>query len=555
MLTAPCVRHLCLFFALLAGCTGAISDPPSAPGGPSPSDPRAPGTEVGPFAPGPATMPRLTQVQYANAVADLFGAGLPRISLEADQNPHLFFNIGAASTTLSEYGAQRYADSADAITEALFTDVTRRVDLLGCVPTSGADGCVEPALADLGRRIYRRPLTDGELSRWLSVSEQAGATDPWDGPRFAIWGMLQSPNFLYRSNVGEPDPADPSRRRYTSWEMAERLSFFFWNTTPDAELLDAAERGELLDDASLYDQAMRLAEDTRTRAAVQDFFAQYLDLGGLASVERTAERYPEWSETMASSMEMELRLLVDDIVFRRDGDLRELFSTRRTFVNSELATLYGVSAPDASPIAFVPVELPSDGPRAGILTLGAFLAMNAHESETSPTKRGKYVRERVLCQSVPPPPDNVNLDLTQSEGETTTLRERLEEHRQNPACASCHSFIDPPGFLFESFDSIGRFRTEVDGYAVDTSGDLDGTPLADATDLATALHDDPRVPACIVRQLFRHANARLETDSEEAALVELEAAFADSGYRFRDLMVALAMSEGFRTVSDSEGSR
>ncbi len=436
------------------------------------------------------------------------------------------------------------------ITEAIFSDPARRIDVLGCVPVSGADACVDSIVRDLGRRIYRRPLAEAEVARWLSVSHQAGATDPWDGPRFAIWGMLQSPHFLYRSGAGEPDPADPTRRRYTSYEMAERLSFFFWNTTPDAELLDAAERGELVDDAGLYDQAMRLAEDPRTRDAVQDFFAQYLDLGRLESVERSPERYPEWSETMAESMEMELRLLVDDIVFRRGGDMRTLFDTRRTFVNSELAALYGVEAPGASPIAFVPVELPADGPRAGILTFGAFLAMNAHESETSPTLRGKYVRERVLCQSVPAPPDDVNIDLTPRDGESRTLRERLEEHRSNPACASCHAFIDPPGFLFESFDSIGRFRTEVDGFALDTSGDLDGTPLADARDLSAALRDDARVPACIVRQLYRHANARLELASEEAALVELETAFAESGYRFRDLMVAMALSEGFRTISE-----
>jgi hypothetical protein len=144
----------------------------------------------------------------------------------------------------------------------------------------------------------------------------------------------------------------------------------------------------------------------------------------------------------------------------------------------------------------------------------------------------------------------VNIDLTQRDGESATLRERLEEHRSNPVCASCHAFIDPPGFLFENFDSIGRFRTEVDGHALDTSGELDGTPLADARDLAVALRDDPRVPACVVRQLYRHANARLEMESEEAALVELEEAFADSGYRFRDLMVAMALSEGFRTISE-----
>jgi len=553
--------HRCLLapFAILAflsACTGVVADPPSHRSGRGPADPTAAETprSVGPFAPGPAVMPRLTGSQYRNSAADLFGESLPEVVLEEDQNPYLFFTIGASTTTLSERGAEAYADAAAAIADTIFGSPERRDALLGCVPEAPGDGCVESFITETGRRVFRRPLDDEERARWLSVAETTADGDAQRGARFALWGMLQSPSFLYRAGVGEPDPANPSRRRYTSIEMATRLSYLCWNTPPDDELLAAAERGELTDDASLYDQAMRLAEDPRARGAVQEFFSQYLDLGRLHDISRDPARYPEWSATMARSMETEVKLLVDDLVFRRDADLRELFTTRRTFVNTELAGLYGVDAPGASTVAFVPVELPVDGPRAGLLTLGGFLAMNAHDSETSPTLRGKYVRERVLCQSVPAPPDDVNIDLTDRGGEASTLRERLVEHRENPVCASCHAFIDPPGFLFEGFDSIGRFRTEVDGVALDTSGALDDTPLADARALAEVLRDDERVAACVVRQLYRHASGRLELPDEEAAILDLEAAFSDSGYRFRDLMVALALSEGFRTLTLIGGS-
>ncbi len=363
--------------------------------------------------------------------------------------------------------------------------------------------------------------------------------------------MLQAPSFLYRAEIGTPDGS--GWRRLDGYELASKLSFLLWNTGPDEALLEAAASGSLDDASGVHEQALRLLEDPRSRAAIRAFFAQYLDLGRLDSLDRDPALFPAFSPTLADSMRTEVELMVDDIVNRRDGDLRDLFSSRRTFLNEELAALYGVEAEGATPITFVPVELPAEGPRAGLLTTGAFLAMNAHPSETSPTLRGKYVRERVLCQTVLPPPDDIELDLsTPPDAMPRTLRERLEEHRRNPQCATCHAFIDPPGMLFEHFDSIGAWRETEPGGVIDSSGDLDGVPLEDAGDLATMLQDDRRVPRCVVRQLYRHAMGRLEERRETEALVDLENAFAASGYRFRDLLVAFATSEAFRTVADPE---
>ena len=524
-------------------------DPPGA--GPGGGD-GEPGERVEPFAPAPPVLPRLTAKQYRNALNDLFGGELPPTPVEADTNPYLFFTIGASTTTLSELGTQQYEEAAHAVTRAVFGNAERRMALLGCAPTAPGDGCLEGFLARFGRRAFRRPLEEAELARWVEVSRALAEGDPWQGLRLAVAGMLQSPHFLYRVELGEPDPGDASRRRYTDWEMASRLSFLFWNTIPDEELLAAAERGELTTEAGIHGQASRLLADPRARDAVASFFAQYLDLGRLEGVERDPERHPSWTPTMPRSMRAEVELLVDDIVFRRDADVRELFSTRRTFVNEELAALYGVEAPGATDVAFVPVELPEDGPRAGVLTLGAFLAMNAHETETSPTLRGKYVRERVLCQTVPAPPDDVDTSIDTGDGEARTLRERLDRHRSDPVCASCHSFIDPPGFLFEHFDSAGAWRADENGYPIDSTGELDGIALDDARDLGELLRDHELVPRCMVLQLYRHASGRLEEPSERAELERLEDAFAASGYRFRDLMMALATSEAFRTASNEE---
>ncbi|MEZ4380098.1 MAG: DUF1592 domain-containing protein [Nannocystaceae bacterium] len=540
--------------ASASGSAGSASAGDADGDGDSDSDGDSGGLPAQPFVPGPPTLPRLTAAQYNNALRDVLGAPLPTPLLEPDTNPYLFFNIGAASTTVSEVGVQRYEEAAEAISAAVFADAARREALVGCVPEAADDACAEAFITTFGRRLMRRPLSAEERGRWLAFAAELADGDPWQGLRMAVAGMLQSPNFLYRVELGEAAPTadDPTRRRFTGWELATRLSFLLWNTTPDDQLLDAAQSG-LLDTAEgLRTEAERLLDDPRARPAIQAFFAQYLDLGRLDHVERDSELYPLYTPTLAESMRTEVELLVDDLVFREDTDVRGLFTTRRTFVNDDLAKIYGVDAEGASAITFVPVELPEDGPRAGILTLGAFLMMNAHATETSPTLRGKYVRERVLCEEVPAPPDDVDTNIPEPDGEAHTLRERLEQHRADPSCAACHAFIDPPGFLFEHFDSIGNLRELDNGYPIDASGELDGAPLAGARDLADALIDDRRVGRCMVTQLFRNTAGRLELPGERPGITAIEQDFKASGYRYRALLLAFVTSEAFRTVATPE---
>ena len=521
-----------LLIAMLAACEGTIltGSGPGSGSVPAPADPQ------------PPVLPRLTASQYTATLVDLFGPDVPVGALPADTNPYLFYSIGATTTELSELGTQQYADAADRIASWVVADPAR----LGCGMTA-LDVCAEPFLAELGLRLYRRPLTTDELTSWVLVAGSAGRGDPLRGLRFAIYGMLQSPAFLYRAELGEPDPTDSDRLRYTSYEMAGRLSFLLWDTAPDRELLDAAGRGDLTDVAGLRAQVDRLLGSPRARVATQAFFAQYLDLSALDGLERDPSLFPAYSPALAAAAKQEIRLLVDDLV-GNDRDVRELFSTRTTYVNSDLALLYGVAAPGATPTDFVRAEQPLDGKRAGILTSAAFLTMNAHVTETSPTLRGKFVRERVLCQTVPAPGDNVDLVIDEPDGTANTLRERLERHVTDAGCASCHAFIDPPGYLFEGFDAIGMARTTDRGFPIDTSGDLDGVPLADARALADVLATDARVGACLVKQLYRHANGRIDTPGDAPVLAALDDAFAAAGYRMNDLLLELVMSDGFRTV-------
>ncbi|HUS63422.1 MAG TPA: DUF1592 domain-containing protein, partial [Kofleriaceae bacterium] len=430
-----------------------------------------------------------------------------------------------------------------------------RQALVGCAPVAADDACVTTFLTRFTRRAFRRPLAPAELEAWIATARTAGATDPWRGLRIAVAGVLQAPSFLYRVELGEADPDEPGRLRYTGFEMASRLSFLLWDTLPDEELLGAAERGELADAPGVRAAAERLMADPRAAAATQSFFAQYLDLGRLGRVTRDPALHLQWSETMAASMRREIELLTAALV-AEGADARTLFSTRRTFVNDELAALYGVEAPGATHDVFVEVELPAGGPRAGLLTLGGFLAMNAHPEETSPTLRGKYIRERVLCELVPPPPQDFDIGIGEEGEEPKTMRERMEAHAADPACAGCHLSIDPPGFLFEGFDAAGVARThDAAGNAVDTSGDLDGVPLDDAADLAALLATDERVPRCLARQFFRHASGRLELPVEEPAMDALVASFAGEGYQFQALALELVTSGTFRTLAPMEASR
>jgi PAS domain-containing protein len=521
-----------------AGCVGVVGDPRGDVPAPAAATLEEP------------VLPRLTGAQYRNALADLFQGALPATPVQPDTNPFLFTSIGATTDPLSELGVQQLEEAANAVAHAVFDDPARRAALVGCEPAAPGDACVEGFLRSFGRRAFRRTLGAGELAKWVAISSELADGDAWTGVRTAVAGMLQAPSFVYRVELGEPDPDDPSRLRYTGFEMASRLAFLLWDAPPDDALLDAAESGDLLDEVGLEVQARRLLDAPRARAATLAFFAQYLDLGRLDGITRDAALYPTFTQALAGAMRTEAELVVDDLVFRRDVDVRQLFSTRRTFVNDALASLYGVEAAGASAAAFVPVDLPEDGHRAGLLTLGAFLTMNAHEASTSPTLRGKYVRERVLCAEVPPPPPDVDTDIDPDPtAPPKTLRERLEQHRKNPACAGCHSIVDPPGFLFENFDAMGAFRTEDNGYPVDTSGDLDGVPLANGRELADLLATDPRVGRCMVKQLFRHSMGRLDAPGERPAIEAIHARFEGSGFRFRELVVALVTHESFRFVA------
>jgi len=553
---------------LLVGCTGTVGDPreQGAEPGPPAGGPVASGgsggsvggTGSGGSSAGAAHTPevaglrRLTVRQYANSVRALFG---PAIDVPTDLEPdtvlHGMAAIGASRIALSARATEQFEAAARSIAAQVVADTERREALVGCDPATEAS-CTRGFVERFGLRAWRRPLTSEEVARYTELAGVAteALSDPWRGIEYAIAGLLQSPHFLYRVEIGAADPSTPGLRRFDGYELASRLSFWLWNTLPDEPLLEAAASGELGSTAGLVAQATRLLDDSRSEQGIETFFDEVLGLATLYDLPQLPDAFPQVSPTLGRAMRTQTLMTATQWTLS-DADLRDLFTTRSTFVDAELAALYGlegVSGPE-----FVPVELPADQPRVGLLGHASILASNSHPTSTSPTRRGKFVREVLLCQAVPPPPPNVVTSLPEDAGDgPRTMREKLRVHAEDPACAACHASMDPIGLALEHFDGIGAFRTTDADQPIDASGELDGVAFEDARGLAAAVAAHPELATCVARHAYRYAQGHLEGKGEEALVQALGQRFASDGYRLRQLLLAIVSSEAFRIAADPQ---
>ena len=497
----------------------------------------------GVFAPQPAGLRRLTIPQYRNSIRDLFGAGVTvTTDFEEDTLLSGFASIGAARVGLSAKIVEQFETSALAIAKQVLSNTGTRGALVGCTPAATTDdACSRQFLQKLGRRAWRRPLVDEETTQLVAIAKNAQTQlgDFFGGLQYAVAAVLQSPHFIYREELGAPDPAQPSRLVFTDHELATRLSFFLWNTTPDDQLLDAADARKL-SQGGLEAQAARLLASDRAAAAMETFFTELYRLGELDHLALLPTYFPQMSPTLGASMRGETLRFLNDVAFVRGADFREIFDRESTFVNKELAALYGLPAPAGTD--FSPVTLPASGMRAGLLGQASLLAVSSQPNRSSPTRRGKFIREMLLCQNMPTPPPDVDPFPDAAPG---TARQKLTSHRQNPACSGCHQLMDPIGLGLENFDGAGAFRTMDSGQTIDATGELDGVAFGGPRDLARALRNHPDVPTCLARNLYRYAMAHIENQGEEAAITQLSSAFQGSGYRFRALVEAVVKSPAF----------
>ncbi len=374
------------------------------------------------------------------------------------------------------------------------SDTPSRRTIFSCRPTAADEArpCAERIISRLARQAYRRPLHPSDVSSLLAFYDQGAADGGFEyGLRTALQALLASPHFLFRLEQ-TPRDVDPGEvYRIGDVDLASRLSFFVWGTPPDRELVALADRGTLSRPATLDRQVERMLADPRAAGLATRFAAQWLRLQDLEKVHPDALTFPYFDHKLAEAMQRETELFFHDLV-REDKNVLELFTADYTFVNERLARHYGI--PGVTGDHFRRVTYPDDT-RRGILGHGSVLTLTSHADRTSPVLRGKWVMEVLLGTPPPPPPPNVpDLEATEGakDGRFLTTRERMEQHRANPVCHSCHQFMDPIGLALDNFDVTGKWRIKENGVPLDTRGKLyDGTPVSTPAELRDALLSRP----------------------------------------------------------------
>ncbi|MBX7199398.1 MAG: DUF1592 domain-containing protein [Rhodospirillaceae bacterium] len=505
---------------------------------------------------GVAAMRRLTPEQYANIIEEVFG---PSIELGGRFEPELRVDhlneLGSGQLSMSSLGMAQFDSMARSIAAQVVSEKSRDI-MIPCKPAAANgpdDACATKFLAHAGSLLFRRPLTQPELQSYVQAAHAASVTakDFYTGLSLTLGAVLSSPQFLFRQATVEPDPDNRGQFRLDAYSKATRLSFFLWNTMPDAALLTAAEKGELNSKKGVEKQVARMLASHRLEDGVRAFFADMLQLDGLSVLAKDTTLYPKFDAMVArDAREQTLRTIVDLLVEHR-GDYRDLFTARKTYLTQALASVYRIplvnEAPNGSQDFWQAYELPEGDPRAGILTELSFVALNSHPGRSSPTLRGKALREVILCQKVPAPPAAVNFSIVQDTSNPVyrTARARLTAHAVNPVCAGCHKLIDPMGLALENFDGSGAFRTEENGVALDTSGTLDGVKFNNAAELGRVVRDNPATTSCVVDRLLSYGIGRAPVASERAWADGLKAAFIKDGHVIPDLMRRIATSPEF----------
>ena len=428
------------------------------------------------------------------------------------------------------------------------TDTPSRRKIFVCHPAGSADelACAKKILSGLARRAYRRPVTDGDVQALLGLYQKARQDGDFEaGITRALQGMLVYPEFLFRIENDPPNLAAGTPYKISDLELASRLSFFLWSSIPDDTLLDAAARGQLKDPAVLEQQVRRMLADSRSKALVRNFAGQWLYLRNMRTVGPDPMAFPEFDENLREGFARETELFIEDNL-REDRSVINLLNANYTFVNERLARFYGISNIYGS--SFRRVTLSNDE-RKGLLGQGAILTVTSYANRTSPTIRGKWLLENFLGTPPPPPPPNVPSLKEQNaqSGAILTMRQRMEAHRANPACAVCHTRMDPLGFALENFDAIGQWRTTEGNTPINTSGVLpDGTKFNGPVELRKILLSHPEQFAnTVTEKMLTYALGRgVEYYDLPSVRKVMRAAAPD--YKWSSLIIGIVKSVPFQ---------
>ena len=498
---------------------------------------------------------RITESQYRHAIADIFG---PEIALNARFEPGKreggLMAIGNSQLSLTSSGFEQYFAMARGIADQAL-DAKRREATVACRPADpkmADDACAAAFIKTYGARLFRRPLNAGDVAARVAIAGKGAAQkgDFYEGLKLSLVSLLMAPEFLFRIEQAEPDPDHPGQLRLDAYSKAARLSYLLWDAEPDAELIDAAATGEVQTQAGLDRQVARMTASPRMEAGVRAFFSDMLQLDQLDGLQKDSATYPKFSQAIVdSAREQTLRTLVEHLI-NHDGDYRDIFTTRETFLNRHLAAVYNAPFLGGAE-AWAPYSFPADSERSGVLTEVTFLSMFSHPGRSSPTRRGVKANEIFKCRPTPDPPANVDFSKVQAI-DHGTVRTRLLDHMTNPGCSGCHKASDPVGLTLEHFDGIGQRRLTENGAAIDVGAELAGQKISGAVGLGQMMHDDPRTVACLTRQVFAYGVGREPGDADENVLKALTKDFAADGYRVRALYRRLGASPEFFRVTAPE---
>lgn len=419
-----------------------------------------------------------------------------------------------------------------------------RKRILLCDPASGR-ACVERILSTLARRAYRRPATERDVAsllHFVDLARQEGQTVE-QGLQLAIQAMLVSPNFLFRVER-DANPRDAAAVHPVSdFELASRLSYFLWSSTPDDALLDLAQSGRLHDAAVLDQQVKRMLADERSAAFAANFAGQWLETRNLDFVKPDPKKFPEWGPELRDAMKEETRMFFDHVL-RENRPISEFLSANYTFLNERLAKHYGVEGVTGQ--EFRRVDLTTDQ-RGGILSQAGVLTVSSYPNRTSVVIRGKYVLTSILGTPPPPPPPDVPALDEAALGVNASLRDQMQRHRADPICASCHSKMDPLGFGLENYDAIGRWRTKDGNFPVDSSGVLpNGKTFTTPAEMRAVLNSQmPEFSRALMERMFTYALGRGVKGFDEPVLAKIQSAVAADEYRFQPIIREIVKSLPF----------
>jgi hypothetical protein len=510
-----------------------------------------------------ATMPvkvgvrRITESQYRHTIADIFGAEIKINSrFESEKREDGLLAIGNAELSLTSAGFEQYFALASSISEQALSQ--KRVEtIVACKPADSAkpdEACARQFISSYGELLFRRPLTEAEIAARLHTASTGAKqlSDFYAGLRLALTSLLVAPEFLFRVETAESDPDNPGKYRLDGYTKAARLSFLLWDTAPDSELLAAASSGAIHTEAGLTQQITRLISSPRYEQGARAFFSDMLQLDGIENVVKDPSIYPKFNQAVADGAKEQTLRTTIDLLIRQKRDYRDIFTSNETFINRPLASVYKV--PFSSAGDWTAYTFPESSERSGILTQVSFLSLFSHPGRSSPTKRGIKIYEIFMCEPTPNPPADVDFSKVKDSTQGT-VRGRLLDHMSNAGCTVCHRRSDPPGLALEHFDGLGQLRTMENGSPIDVSAEVKGTKLVGAQDLGKFLHNDPRVPACLVRDVYAYGVGQRIDERDDDYIADQAKAFAGKGYRVPDLMAQIASSPEFFKVVIPRGAR